>query len=121
MIFEEKKVVLKNGVEAILKTPEISDAPELIELMGTVSGETKFLVRYKEEWEGVTVQGEEDWVRNVRESKNSFVIICRVNDEIAGICDVTFKTGMKTCHRASVGIGLRKKYWNMGIGSAMFR
>ncbi len=121
MIFEEKKVVLKNGVEAILKTPEISDAPELIELMGTVSGETKFLVRYKEEWEGVTVQGEEDWVRSVRESKNSFVIICRVNDEIAGICNVTFKTGMKTCHRASVGIGLRKKYWNMGIGSAMFR
>ena len=121
MIFEEKKVVLKNGAEAILKTPEISDASELVELMGTVSGETEFLVRYKEEWESVTVENEEEYVRGVRESKNSFVLICRINDEIAGICDVTFKTGMKTSHRASVGIGLRKKYWNMGIGSAMFR
>lgn len=121
MIFEEKKVILKNGGEAILKTPEISDAPELVDLMATVSGETKFLVRYKEEWENVTVEGEQDWVRNVRESKNSFVLICCVNDGIAGICDVTFKTGMKTCHRASVGIALRQKYWNMGIGSAMFR
>ncbi len=120
MIFEEKKIVLKNGVNAILKSPEISDAAELIDLTATVSGETDFLVRYKEEWESVNVKGEEEWVRNVRESKNSFVLICRVNDEIAGICDVTFKTGMKTCHRASVGIGLRKKYWNMGIGSAMF-
>ena len=120
MIFKEKKIVLKNGVEAILQTPEISDAPELIDLMGTVSGETDFLVRYKEEWESVTVKSEEEWVQNVRESKNSFVLICRVNGEIAGICDVTFKTGMKTAHRASVGIGLQKKYWNIGIGSAMF-
>ena len=121
MIFEEKKIILKDGAEAVLKAPEISDAPELIKLMGAVSGETPFLVRYKEEWEGVTVEGEEDWIRNARESKNSFVLICRVDNEIAGICDVTFKTGMKTCHKASVGIGLLKKYWNMGIGSAMFR
>lgn len=121
MIFEEKEIILKNGITAILKTPEISDAFELLDLMGTVSGETEFLVRYKEEWELVTVEGEKEWVRGVRESKNSFVLICRVNDEIAGICDVTFKTGLKTSHRASVGIGLRKKYWNMGIGSAMFR
>lgn len=121
MIFEEKEIILKNGITAILKTPEISDASELLDLMGTVSGETEFLVRYKEEWERVTVEGEKEWVRGVRESKNSFVLICRVNDEIAGICDVTFKTGLKTSHRASVGIGLRKKYWNMGIGSAMFR
>ena len=121
MIFKEKKITLKNGITAVLKTPEISDAAELIELMGTVSGETDFLVRYKEEWENVTVKSEEEWIKNVRESKNSFVLICCVNDEIAGICDVTFKSGIKTSHRASVGIGLRKKYWNIGIGSAMFR
>ena len=71
----EKKVILKNGVEAILKTPEISDAAELVDLMATVSGETKFLVRYKEEWESVSVEGEAEWVRGVRESKNSFVFI----------------------------------------------
>lgn len=121
MIFEEKKIILKNGMEATLKTPEIFNASELIELMGTVSGETDFLVRYKEEWESVSVKSEEEWIKNVRESKNSFVLICCVNEEIAGICDVTFKTGIKTAHRASVGIGLRKKYWNIGIGSAMFQ
>ena len=121
MIFEEKKITLKNGITAILKTPEITDAAELIDLMATVSGETDFLVRYKEEWESVTVEGEENWVNGVRESKNSFVLIGRINDEIAGICDVTFKNGMKTCHRASVGIALRRKYWNLGLGSAMFR
>ena len=82
MIFEEKKIILKNGVEAILKTPEISDAAELVDLMATVSGETKFLVRYKEEWESVSVEGEAEWVRGVRESKNSFVLICKVNATI---------------------------------------
>ncbi len=121
MIFEEKKITLKNGLHATLETPKISDAAQLIDLMATVSDETPFLTRYKEEWEGVSVEGEENWIKSVRESQNSFVLICRVNGEIAGVCDVTFKTGMKTCHRATVGIGLRKKYWNLGIGSAMFK
>ena len=63
MIFEGKEIQLKDGRKAILKTPEISDAAELVDLMATVSGETKFLVRYKEEWESVSVEGEAEWVR----------------------------------------------------------
>lgn len=25
------------------------------------------------------------------------------------------------CHRAAIGIGLKQKFWGLGIGSAMFR
>ena len=39
----------------------------------------------------------------------------------AGNCDITFKVGSKTSHRATVGISIQKKYWNIGIGSAMFK
>ena len=48
-------------------------------------------------------------------------IACYVDGVIAGNCDITFKTGSKTSHRATVGIALQKKYWNIGIGSAMFK
>ena len=120
MIFEEKKIVLKNGVEAILKTPEIEDSEMLLNSIKTSSGETEFLSRTIEDWESVTVESEEKFINNVRESRNTLFIACYVDGVIAGNCDITFKTGSKTSHIATVGIALQKKYWNIGIGSAMF-
>lgn len=121
MIFEEMKIVLKNGVEAILKTPEIEDSEMLLNSIKTSSGETEFLSRTIEDWERVTVENEEKFIHNVRESRNTLFIACYVDGVIAGNCDITFKTGSKTSHIATVGIALQKKYWNIGIGSAMFK
>ncbi len=121
MIFEEKKVVLKNGAEAILKTPEIEDAEMLLNSIKTSCTETEFLSRTIEDWEGVTTESEEKFIHNVRASKNTLFIACYMDGIIAGNCDITFNTGCKTSHRATVGIAIQKKYWNIGIGSAMFR
>ena len=121
MIFEEKEIILKNGITAILKTPEPEDAEMLLNSIKTSSGETEFLSRTIEDWESVTVESEEKFIYNVRESQNTLFIACYVDGAIAGNCDITFKTGSKTSHRATVGIALQKKYWNIGIGSAMFR
>ena len=121
MIFKQKKVKLKNGVEAILKTPEIEDAEMLLNSIKTSSGETEFLSRTIEDWESVTVESEEKFINNVRESRNTLFIACYADGVIAGNCDITFKTGSKTSHIATVGIALQKKYWNIGIGSAMFK
>ncbi len=121
MIFDEKKIVLKNGKQAILKTPCVEDAEMLLNSIKTSSGETEFLSRTIEDWESVTVESEEKFILNVRESQNTLFIACYINGVIAGSCDITFKTGSKTSHRATVGIAIQKKYWNLGIGSAMFK
>ncbi len=120
MIFKQKKVILKNGVEAILKTPEIKDAEMLLNSIKTATNETEFLSRSIEDWESVTIESEEKFILNVRESLNTLFIACYIDGIIAGNCDISFKTGSKTSHRATVGIALQKKYWNIGIGSAMF-
>ncbi|MBE6783585.1 MAG: GNAT family N-acetyltransferase [Ruminococcaceae bacterium] len=121
MIFNEKNIVLKNGKQAILKTPCIEDAEMLLNSIKTSTGETEFLSRTMEDWESVTVESEEKFIHNVRESQNTLFIACYVDGVIAGNCDITFKTGSKTSHVATVGIALQKKYWNIGIGSAMFK
>jgi len=121
MIFEEKKIILKNGMEAILKTPEIEDAEMLLNSIKTASDETEFLSRTIEDWESVTVESEEKFIHNVRESQNTLFIACYVDGVIAGNCDITFMTGSKTSHIATVGIALQKKFWNIGIGSEMFK
>ncbi len=120
MIFEAKEITLKNGMIAILKTPETTDAQMLLNNVRTASGETDFLSRYAEEWENLTVEDEEKWIKNNRESENNLVIACYIDGKAIGSCDITFFNDMKTSHRAGIGIAIRKKYWNLGIGSAMF-
>lgn len=119
MLFEEKRIKLKNGKEAILKTAEISDAKMMLDFIKQASGETDFLLRYPEEWTN-TVEQEENWIRNFRESENVLNITCYVDGEIAGNCEVRFRGGIKMSHRADIGIAVLKDFWNCGIGSAMF-
>ena len=47
-------------------------------------------------------------------------ITCYIDGEIAGNCEINFRGGIKTAHRATVAIAILKEYWNFGIGSAMF-
>ena len=119
MIFEEKKIILKNGQTAILKSPCVEDAEKILNYIKKACGETDYLLRYPEEW-SINVEQEEGWVKRLRSSPDTLAITCYVDGEVAGNCEVSFKGGMKTSHRATVAIAILKDYWNLGIGSAMF-
>lgn len=121
MIFQPKEITLKNSKTAILKTPEISDAAGMLEYITKACGETEFLARYPEEWAIVTIENEEKWVKKLRESKNTLAITSFIDGKIAGNCEINFRSGMKTNHRAVIAIAVLEEYWNLGIGSAFFR
>lgn len=119
MIFEEKKITLKDGRIAILKSPCVEDAEKMLNCIRQSSGETDFLNRYPEEW-NISVEQEEAWVSSLRSSSDTLGIACYVDGEVAGSCEIRFRGGIKTAHRANIGISILKDYWNLGIGSAMF-
>ncbi len=118
MIFTEKNILLKNGVQAVLRNPKVEDAEALIDFIKTTSGETEFLLRYPEEW-NITVEQEEAWVRRSVASDSSLVIACYINGEVAGNCSLDFYGGIKNRHRSVISISVLKKYWGLGIGSAL--
>lgn len=120
MIFKDKKIILKDGRTAILKSPCACDAEKLLDYIKKSCGETEYLARYPEEWERATVEIEEKWIQSKRDSRNALVITCYIDGEIAGNCEINFNGGIKTSHRAGVAIAILKEYWNLGIGSAMF-
>ena len=120
MIFENKQITLKDGRTAILKTPCIEDAEKMLNYIKKSCGETDFLTRYPEEWDGVTLESEEKWVKRCRDSQSLLAITCYIDGEIVGSCEINFRGGIKTSHRATVSIAILKEYWNLGIGSAMF-
>lgn len=119
MIFNEKKITLKNGQTAILKSPCTEDAEKMLEYIKTACSETDFLARYPEEWD-ISVAQEEAWVHRIRSSPDALSIACYIDGKVVGNCEINFKGGLKTSHRASVAIALLQAYWNLGIGSAMF-
>ena len=120
MIFKEKRIILNNGKTAILKSPETSDAQRMLDYITTACGETDFLARYPEEWDNMSVEKEEAWIKEAIDNPNAIMINCVIDGEIAGNCEIRFRTGIKTAHRSTVAIAILKKYWNLGIGSAMF-
>lgn len=120
MILEEKKITLKNGMEAVLKTPEIKDAEKILENIKKCCGETDFLARCTEDWAEADVESEEKWIRKCRENENTLLIACYIDGKPVGSSDISFMSGIKTSHRAALGITIQRKYWNIGIGSAMF-
>ncbi len=121
MIFEEKTITLKDGRCAVLKTPEMSDAEGMLAHIVKASGETDFLARYPEDWEGTSIESEEKWIKGLRESKSTLGIAVYVDGQIVGNCSLQCHRLMKTAHRATVGIAILKDFWGLGIGSAMFR
>lgn len=119
MIFTEKKIVLKNGETAILRSPYPADAAQMLRYLQMTSGETEFMLRYPEECT-MTVEQEENFLEGVRASSNDLMILCQIGDEIVGNCYLSFNSFLKTRHRASVALGILKSHWRKGIATAMF-
>ena len=119
MIFDEKIIILKDGMKALLKTAEIDDAEKMIAFLKLVSGETEFLSRYPEEWT-MSIEQEKGWINHFRNADDILNITCFIDGEIAGNCYVRFPSAIKTSHRAVIDIAVRKDFWNLGIASHMF-
>ena len=120
MIFESKTITLKDGRTAILRAATEADAAPAVEWLKQTAGETDFILRVPEEVT-MTPEQEASFFQRVAESPYDMMIWCEVDGELAGNCHLSFFNKVKTRHRCTVAIGLTKKFWNLGIGSAMFR
>ena len=119
MLYTSKNIVLKNDINAVFRNPLSSDAKAMTEYLKTCAAETNFILYYPEE----CIDNEEDeriFLERINASLHTMMIVCTINEEIAGNCALMFNENLKTKHRARVAIGLLKKYWGIGIGTAMF-
>ncbi len=120
MIIEEVKFKLKDGREAVLRSPKEEDVESTLEYLVISAGETEFILRYPEECSKYTPEGEKKLFEQKNASPNEAMIMCVVDGKVVGNCEISFFRGMKTRHRASIGIALISEFWNQGIGTKMF-
>ena len=111
---------LKDGRQALIRSPQEADIPEMLDYLRVSAGETDFLLRYPEECGRYTPEGEKALFERMNAAENEAMLVCLVEGKIAGNCNIGWSNALKTRHRASIGIALLKEYWNQGIGTRMF-
>ena len=121
MIYTEKNFFLKASRLCTLRSAAPSDAAAMIEFLRISNEETYFMLRYPEE---ITLTEEEEItiLKNWEEQPNKLLLLALIDGEIAGNCGIApIAEHLKTKHRGRLGISVRKKYWNIGIGSLLLR
>lgn len=118
MIYRAKQFTLNNGMNIIVKTPEIEDAEKLLKFIKKVCGETDYLLSTPEDM-NITKEQEELFIKNNLEGPN-YLLAVYSDNEIIGDCSLNFSKQIKLRHRGEIGIAIDKKYWGLGIGSILF-
>lgn len=121
MIYLPKKIVLKNGLEVILRSPEVEDASALIKQIIAVASSTDYLLSTPEDFQSYLddIKKEEDFIRWSKTDNGYWIIAC-INHEIVGNCSLRFYKHVKDKHRGTIGIAIDEKYRGVGLGSILF-
>jgi len=119
VIYPARKVLLKDGTEATLRSPRPEDAQSMLDYLKATAGETEFVIRYPEECK-MTLEQEERFIRAIVESESEVMILCEIDGRIAGNCQLKFGTRIKTRHSGRVAIALYREFWGRGIGTILF-
>lgn len=109
--------VLRDGRTLILRDPEMEDAELLLNYPKTVGAETDFLLCDENGIDGLTLEGEREWIKNTLEAPNTKMFLGFVGGELVTLFDVRAAARSRISHNAGVAISVRRGYWRLGIGS----
>ncbi|NLB89730.1 MAG: GNAT family N-acetyltransferase [Clostridiales bacterium] len=121
MIYQAKTFLLKNQLPCILRNPDpATEAQTMLSYLKEISSETSFLLRSAQD-PIFTVEEEKAFLRNYNLSPRNIMIIAQINDEITASASFSSSFLSKVCHRAEMGIAVRKKYWGLGLGTLLMQ
>lgn len=121
MIIDECRFQLKNNQNALIRSPREEDIPGILDYLYISAGETEFILRYPEECSKYTPEFEKSLIERINQSTNEAMLLCIVDDEIAGMGNISSSQWIKTRHRAGLGIAILQKYWGLGIGTRLMQ
>lgn len=108
---------LKDGRTLILRDPTLEDAEELLDFLKIVGGETDFLLCDENGIDGLSLEGERDWITTTLSAPNTKMFVGVIDGEIVLVCDVRAAGRKRIAHVGGVAISIKRGYWHLGIGS----
>ena len=119
MIFETRTVRLKTGESAILRSPTIDDAEALLKYRNDTARETDYLLYQPDEIGKMTLDEEAASLRKFIDARDRMMILCEVDKSLAGCLTFHYRDVYKTRHRGDLALSVYRRYWGLGIGSAL--
>ena len=111
-------MILKNGMEIIIRKATEEDASAILSYLNIVGGESDNLSYGCNEF-NVSVQDEQQYINKVNESKTSAFFIGMINDEIVSIGCLLASSRERLAHNGELNLTVKKMYWKNGIGEHM--
>lgn len=119
MLFSPISIALKDGREAILRSPDKTDAQAFIDYMVTTAGETPYLLRAPEEI-SLTLEQEEAFLENALAAPRRLMLSAFVDGRLAGNAAMNpVSPFMRYKHRCTLAISLYQEFTGLGLGKAM--
>ncbi len=114
-----KKIKLKDGRECILRNGEECDGQAALDNFILTHEQTDYLLSYPDE-ETMTAEQEGRFLQRKTDNEEEIEILAEVDGVIVGLAGIDAVGDRdKIRHRADFGISIDRRYWNLGIGTAL--
>jgi RimJ/RimL family protein N-acetyltransferase len=120
-LFESKTVTLPDGAEVLLRSPEVDEAPRLIEYLDAVRRESGFLMWGPED-DLPDEESERKWVQSRRDEEGGVTVLTEADGQVVSICGIDRHGPFSRArHCAELGISIREAWCDRGLGSVLVR
>lgn len=114
----EKSVVLRDGSVLQIFRPRGENAAEILEYLKTIGGETHFLLM-DENGLGISEEREAKILEAAYVEPRGGMHFGKINGEIACMFSLSCHPRRRLAHTGEIALSVRKKYWHIGVGSAI--
>lgn len=114
----EKSVVLRDGSVLQIFRPRGENAAEILEYLKIVGGETRFLLM-DENGLGISEEREAKILEAAYVEPRGGMHFGKINREIACMFSLSCHPRRRLAHTGEIALSVRKKYWHIGVGSAI--
>lgn len=112
----DENLVLKNGVECLLRSASFKDAREVFAHFNLMLEQTEYLLSYADENE-MTVEAEKEFLSRKLESERDLFVVAVIDNKIVGTASIEpVGDKYKIWHRGEFAVAVNKKYWYLEIG-----
>lgn len=114
------KTALKDGNELLIREADEGDAEQLVIYRNEIGEESNFLI-YGKNGCHITVEREQENIRDWKSCSEDLFLVGFIGETLVCSANLVGEKKERVAHNCELGIAVRKRYWNLGVGNALMR
>lgn len=115
-----KKVMLDNGKQLIVRVAQQQDAEKLICFVKQVTKDSKYLLLSDGEF-SMNIEQEEAWIKSSEEDPGAIILVGEIDSKVVAITNAKNGSRKRNSHIAHLGTSVAEDFQGQGVGKVMMR